>query len=85
MKIRTILVDDEPKAIAILQNKLERFCPVIEVVATTQSPHEAISLIQEQQPELVFLDIAMPELNGLEVLRRFDYRFFGTKIDHFSI
>ncbi|MAZ29059.1 MAG: DNA-binding response regulator [Cytophagaceae bacterium] len=89
MKIRTILVDDEPKAIAILQNKLERFCPVIEVVATTQSPHEAISLIQEQQPELVFLDIAMPELNGLEVLRRFespDFEvIFATAFDDYAI
>lgn len=89
MKIRTVLVDDEPKAIAILQNKLQRFCPSIEVVATTQSGHDAIALIKDIDPDLVFLDIAMPEINGLEVLKQFekpDFEvIFATAFDDYAV
>lgn len=68
MILTAILVDDEPKALAILKNKIERFCSNIVIIGETQSPKEAIILIEEKLPDLVFLDIAMPEMSGFDVL-----------------
>ncbi|WP_055447517.1 LytR/AlgR family response regulator transcription factor [Lacinutrix mariniflava] len=89
MKIKTILIDDERKAIAILKNKLERLCPGIEIIAETQNPKEGIALIKELQPDLVFLDIAMPELSGFDVLKQFekpDFEIiFATAFDNYAI
>ena len=89
MTIKTILVDDEPKAIAILKNKLERFCPNIEVIATTQSPQEAITVLQSLKPDLVFMDVSMPEISGFEVLKQIsdpDFEIiFATAFSDYAI
>ena len=89
MKIKTILIDDEPKALSILENKIERLCPSIEIIAKTQNPHEAITLIKELKPQLIFIDIAMPEINGFDVLKQFenpDFEIiFATAFDDFAI
>ncbi|AUC83149.1 LytTR family DNA-binding domain-containing protein [Lacinutrix sp. Bg11-31] len=89
MTIKTILVDDERKAIAILKNKLERLCPDIEIIAETQNPKEGIDLIKELKPDLVFMDIAMPELSGFDVLKQFekpDFEIiFATAFDNYAI
>lgn len=68
MKITVILIDDERKALAILKNKIERFCGNVTIVAETQNPKEGIKLIKELKPQLVFLDIAMPEMSGFDML-----------------
>jgi two-component system LytT family response regulator len=89
MKIKTILIDDERKALAILKNKIERLCPNIEVIAETQSPKEGIELIKTLNPQLVFLDIAMPEINGFDVLKQFSKPtfeiIFATAFDDYAI
>lgn len=89
MNIKTILIDDERKALAILKNKIERLCPEIDVIAQTQNPKEAINLINNQKPDLVFLDIAMPELSGFDVLKQFknpDFEIiFATAFDSYAI
>lgn len=88
-KIKTILIDDEPKALAILKNKIERFCPNLEIIAQTQNPKDAIALIKKLKPQLVFLDIAMPELDGFQVLEQFenpDFEIiFATAFDNYAI
>lgn len=89
MKIKTILIDDERKALAILKNKIERLCPNIEVIAETQNPKEGIELIKTLNPQLVFLDIAMPEINGFDVLKQFENPtfeiIFATAFDDYAI
>ncbi|MEE9349235.1 MAG: response regulator transcription factor [Flavobacteriaceae bacterium] len=89
MKIKAIIIDDERKAIAILKNKLERFCPNIELIAETQDPNKGIELINELEPQLVFLDVAMPEINGFEVLKKFKQPnfevIFATAFDNYAI
>jgi len=89
MKTTAIIIDDEPKAIAILENKLKRFCPQIEVVATSQNPKEAKALIESHQAEIVFLDIAMPEMSGFDVLKSFEKPnfeiIFATAFDSYAI
>lgn len=69
--IRVILIDDERHAIVTLQHALQKFDDV-EIVATTQKSSEAKALIEQHKPDLVFLDIEMPFLNGFEVLEQFD-------------
>lgn len=89
MNIKAILIDDERKALAILKNKLERFCPKVTIIAETQIPKEAINLIQELKPDLIFLDVAMPEMSGFDVLSQIENPnfeiIFATAFDNYAI
>jgi len=69
--IRVILIDDERHALVTLQHELQKFNDV-EILATTQKSTEAKALIEQHKPDLVFLDIEMPFLNGFEVLEQFE-------------
>lgn len=68
--IRAVLVDDESKALEVLRNKLYTYCPHVEIVGTADSADAAFDLIPTVQPQLVFLDVAMPKENGFDLLRR---------------
>ena len=70
-KIRSLIVDDEPLARARIQELLARETD-IEVVAECANGKEAVRAIAAESPDLVFLDIQMPELNGFGVLERLD-------------
>ena len=89
MTIKTILIDDERKALAILINKLERLCPNVKIIAQTQNPKEGIQLIKNLKPDLVFLDVAMPEISGFDVLKQFKNPefeiIFATAFDDYAI
>ncbi len=69
-RIRTIIIEDEHKSMLTLQTLLERYCPEAEVVGTGNSVEAGIRVIQEQRPELVFLDIAMPDGDAFDLLNR---------------
>ena len=70
--IRTILIDDEPSALSVLSNLLRLFCKAdVELLASTTSPVEGIKLIKQHQPDLVFLDIEMPGMTGIDLVRSF--------------
>ena len=64
-------MDDEIGSIQSLKFELAAYCPDIEVVASSKDPKEAIDLIKSHKPELVFLDIEMPGMNGFELLQQF--------------
>ncbi|MGF1924627.1 MAG: LytR/AlgR family response regulator transcription factor [Bacteroidia bacterium] len=68
MKIKTIIVDDEPHAIAIIETYLERFQDV-EIVAKCADGIQAFQLLQQKKIDLAFLDVKMPGLNGTELVR----------------
>jgi len=88
-KIRTVLVDDEKNSLIIMQKLLEKHTPDVEVVATAQSVSEGIEVINDYKPDLVFLDISMPDGDGFEVLEKVDYRkfqvIFSTAYDQYAI
>ncbi len=66
--MKVIIIDDEPIAQEILE-KLSKKIPYLEIVGICDNAITAIQAIQEQQPDLIFLDIQMPEMSGLEMLR----------------
>lgn len=68
--IKAILIDDEPQCIETLSLMLKMHTPEINVVDTCNSGEEGIRAIQELQPDLVFLDIEMPRMNGFEMLEK---------------
>jgi DNA-binding LytR/AlgR family response regulator len=71
--IRCLVVDDEELARTLLQNYIGRL-PHLELVASCANPLEAMSVLQQQPIDLLFLDIQMPELTGIEFLRTLTYK-----------
>src|ERR1051325_7936270 len=67
--LRTILVDDEPRGLNSLQKLLELNCPEVNIIATYSNVDAATEKIKQLQPDLVFLDIAMPVKNGFDLLK----------------
>ena len=67
--LTTVIVDDEPLACEELVFLLKDF-PEIEVAATARNGLEAVDLIQKIEPDLAFLDIHMPGLDGMAVVRQ---------------
>ena len=65
-RIRCIVVDDEPLAVEILASFIRK-TPSLELAGSFTDPVLALSAIGEMKPDLVFLDIQMPDLNGLEL------------------
>ncbi len=68
-RIKTILIDDEPRGLSSLQKLLQMNCSDIDIISCCSSAAEAREKIAQLHPQLVFLDIAMPETNGFELLR----------------
>lgn len=72
MKMKVVIVDDEQSARDILSNLLLRFCEDIEIVGIFSNVEEAVVGIKEKQPDLVFLDIEMPNYAGYEIVQFFE-------------
>ncbi|MEO7445108.1 MAG: LytTR family DNA-binding domain-containing protein [Ferruginibacter sp.] len=68
-RIKTILIDDEPRGLSSLKKLLQINCPEVNVVATCDSADSAIEKINELNPQLIFLDIAMPGKSGFDLLK----------------
>jgi two-component system LytT family response regulator len=78
MKIRCVVVDDELPARQSLCRLIEKNCPNFEVIQTASNAPEAYQVVKESSPDLVFLDIQMPNESGLEFLDRFEDRKFSV-------
>ena len=88
-KIRAILIDDEPNCIGTLELLLKKYVPDIEISDTCKNGMEGISAIEKYQPHLIFLDIAMPKMNGFEMLAQIDSPefeiIFTTAYDEYAL
>lgn len=88
--IKALIIDDELHSIETLKWKLENYCPEVQVVASFDRPAEGIAWLKENAPDLLFLDVEMPMLNGFDVLEElgkelsFDV-IFTTAYDNFGI
>jgi two-component system LytT family response regulator len=85
--VRALIVDDEPPARNLIQEYLEDL-PRIEPIGECGNGREAINAINEKAPDLVFLDVQMPGLDGFDVLERIDVLpdiIFSTAYDEYAI
>jgi two-component system LytT family response regulator len=87
--IRTILIDNEKDSLSALRIVLEEYCPEIEIVAVCQSAPDGVTSIIKNKPELIFLDIEMPLMNGFELLEKVKDQqlsvIFTTAFHHYAI
>jgi len=92
---RTLLIDDEPDCLRLLARDLATYCPQVQVIGHTTSSKEGLQMIGTLRPDLVFLDIEMPRLNGFQLLEQLDsisfqlvfvtaYNEFAVKAFRFS-
>jgi two-component system LytT family response regulator len=87
--IKAILVDDEMHGLDTLNILLSDFCPDVKVIDRCPSAKKALESINKSKPDLVFLDIEMPIMNGFELLEQFDEIpfsvIFTTSYDQYAI
>lgn len=67
-KIKCVIVDDEPLAISLLESYVNKV-PFLELVFSTENPIEAMEYVQKNESDLIFLDIQMPELTGINFMK----------------
>jgi two-component system LytT family response regulator len=77
-KIKSVIVEDELAAREVLKNYLSKYCPQVEVVGEAQNIKEAVPLLHEIKPQLVFLDVEMPFGNAFDVLEACKELHFET-------
>jgi len=87
--ITATIVDDEPYSCESLATLLERYCPDVRVLDICYSASSALKSISQQKPQLLFLDIEMPHMNGFELLEKLpdlDFELiFTTSYDQYAI
>lgn len=86
--ITAILVDDEILAIKRLKRLLEKYNDYIEILAEASNGEQAVQLIDQYKPDLIFLDIEMPGFNGFEVLEKILHNpmvIFTTAFDSYAL
>lgn len=66
--IRSVIIDDEQHCIKALLSDLKQYCPTVEMIETCSSAKEGILSIKKHNPDLIFLDVEMPWMNGFEML-----------------
>lgn len=70
--MKVLIIDDESLARKTLQSFIEEYCTDLQIVGQAANVPEAIKLIAQKKPELLFLDIEMPKISGLELLSFFE-------------
>jgi two-component system, LytTR family, response regulator len=87
--LHAIIIDDEENSSNALKAKLQRHFPEVEVVAVCNGGEKGIECIEQLHPEVVFLDIEMPRMNGFTMLQQLQFRdfdiIFTTAHDHYAI
>lgn len=87
--MKAILIDDEKNALEMLEWIVKKNCPEVEIVAMCEYPLEGLERIKALKPDLIFLDIEMPQLNGFDLLDRLGKTesevIFTTAYNQFAI
>lgn len=84
-----ILIDDEPDCVRLLALQLAQHCPQVQVLGQTTSSEEGLKMLEKFQPDLLFLDIEMPRMNGFQLLEKLEEippgLIFVTAYDAFAL
>ncbi len=87
--IKAILIDDEYNSLSSLKEKLLAHCPQVDIIACCDNAAKGIDAIDNLKPDIVFLDIEMPVMNGFIMLQQLVYKnfelIFTTAYDHYAI
>jgi two-component system, LytTR family, response regulator len=88
-KLTTIIIDDEPDAVEFISSIAKEFCPCLEVAGKAHNIKDGAHLIKEMKPDLVFLDVEMPNGSGFDLLTHFPKKDFDvifiTAFNHYAI
>src|SRR5215210_8087881 len=83
------IVDDEPYCCETLATLLERYCPNVKILDICYSAAGALQSINEHNPQILFLDVEMPHMNGFELLEKLPHinfeLIFTTSYDQYAI
>src|SRR5215203_3354366 len=86
--LRAVLIDDDESNLSSLSEKLKH-CPQIHIISRCDNAQEGMQVIEKQKPDVVFLDIEMPVMNGFVMLQQLIYKNFAlifvTAYDHYAI
>jgi two-component system LytT family response regulator len=88
-KVKTIVVDDEADAVDFISSIINEYCPSLEIVGKAHNVIQGIKVINEKKPDLVFLDVEMPNGSGFDLLEQFPEKTFDvifiTAFNHYAI
>jgi two-component system LytT family response regulator len=88
-RLITVIIDDEPDAVDFISSIIAEYCPGLEVCGKAHNVKEGVSLINEIKPDLVFLDVEMPNGTGFDLLIHFPEKNFDvvfiTAFNHYAI
>jgi len=87
---RALIIDDEPLARMVVQEYIQQYSSQIEVIQECNDGFEGLKAIQQHQPDIIFLDVQMPKINGFEMLELVDTDkqpavIFATAFDEYAI
>ena len=87
--LRAVLIDDDESNLSSLSEKIANHCKQVQIISRCENPEDGIRAIDELKPDLVFLDIEMPEMNGFVMLQHLTYLnfdlIFVTAYDHYAV
>jgi two-component system LytT family response regulator len=88
-KLKTVIVDDEQDAVEFINSIIGEYCTSLEVVAKANNVVQGVAAITDKKPDLVFLDVEMPNGNGFDLLAQFPEKDFDvifiTAFNHYAI
>lgn len=84
-----VIIDDEVYCTDVMQILLSKYCPEVEIIAIFNHSLEALEYLQKSQPDIIFLDIEMPQMNGFQLLNKIidisSKVIFTTAYDEFAL
>ncbi|MEI2822378.1 MAG: response regulator [Chitinophagaceae bacterium] len=85
---KAIIIDDEPAARRLMMSLLNDYQDLIEIIGEATNGREAVQQIKSLQPDIIFLDIQMPDMTGFEVIEKLDKKpniIFTTAYEQYAI